>query len=139
MSLLIDTLVYAALSGAGAFATHEIVQGSGAPPVMRDDGVVVLRPGRMVAVVGLMCIVMALFVIVMESVAPSQNEDRVVSFVMWAAFGNCGVYLITVARRKRVELGPVGVCERGTFGTLRHVRWKGVTEVKFSELGGNIL
>lgn len=130
---MIDLIVRVLITWAAVAATYALVTGAGKPPVMRDDGVVVLRPGIMYLVLGLVCAAFALFCLILGWMYPSSDEgNRNAWQLIIGGTGSCGIYLITSAVRRRVEVGPLGVCEQNVLGQMSRIHWREVREVLFS-------
>jgi hypothetical protein len=134
---LVDLGVYLAFSIAGAYATADVVKGTGEPPALDPDTeTVTLRPGRIYRRLGWVCVVFGGFVwwIGMQQ-TPHGFDDPGgwVGFVF--TFAVVAILFFLYARRHRVELSSKGIVQHTLYGRTHWLLWHDIREIKFFEDG----
>jgi hypothetical protein len=107
-------------------------------PALDADGTVSLRYGPMVGGIGVLSIVMALAFVVIGVVSHPKPHERAIWLALIGAFGIAGLWLLLVARRYRLDVGPSGLRRESLGHSPVTLAWNEVRAVRFSRLSGYV-
>ena len=107
-------------------------------PAPNADGTISLRYGPMVGGIGVMSILLALVFVAIGIVSHPKPNEHGIWLALVGGFGIAGVWLLLVARRYRLDVGPGGL-RRESFGRAPvTLAWSDVRAVRFSRLSGYV-
>jgi hypothetical protein len=138
MANLSNAVATAVSIGVTSWVMQRLMTEARRTPARGADGSVSLRYGPMIAGIGVASIVLALAFVAIGVVSPPKPGDRGIWLGLIGAFGISGLWLLLVALRYRLDVGPSAVRQAAFARSPVTLAWSDVRSVSFSSVSGYV-
>jgi hypothetical protein len=138
MANISNAIAMAVSIGVTSWVMQRLVSDARRTPARGADGSISLRYGPMIAGIGVACLLLALAFVAIGVASPPKPGERGIWLTLIGAFGISGLWLLLVALRHRLDVGPSGVRQEAFARAPVTLAWNDVRAVSFSSVSGYV-
>jgi hypothetical protein len=138
MANISSAVAMAVSIGVTSWVMQRLVADGRRTPARGADGSVSLRYGPMIAGIGAACVLLALAFVAIGVVSHPKPDERGIWLALIGTFGISGLWLLLVAMRYRLDVGPAGLRQEAFARAPVTLAWSDVRAVRFSSVSGYV-